>query len=164
MNFAAMELVSVTPVVVENASQVGAGAAMPVQLMGGTTAVTGSVSISGTPNINLPTSLNYNVVTAASTNAAVVKSSVGSLWEVTVSNVTATPVFVKFYNKATAPTVGTDVPVLTIPVAANSTLSMQFGATGKRFLTGIGVAATAGALATDTAVAVAGVQINASYV
>lgn len=106
----------------------------------------------------------YNVVTAASTNAAVVKGSAGALYELTVSNVTATPVFVKFYNKATAPTVGTDVPVLTVPVAANATESIQFGTVGKHFATGIGIAATAGAAATDTAVAVAGVQINATYI
>lgn len=168
VNFAAFELVAVTPVVVENASQVGAGAAMPVQVMGGsalaTQPVSGSLTSAGTTTNTPAAPTNYNVVSAASTNAAVVKATAGSLYEVTVSNVTATPIYVKFYNKATAPTVGTDVPILTLPVPANTTLSTEFGAVGKRFATGIGVAATAAAVATDTGVAVAGVQINASYI
>ena len=109
------------------------------------------------------TGTTYNLVTAASTNAATVKSSAGGLFEVTISNVTATATYAKFYNKASAPTVGTDIPVLTIPVAAGATVSMEFGALGKRFATGIAFAATAAAAATDTAAAVAGVQVNATY-
>ena len=129
--------------------------------------VSGTQAVSGTVTANwgtITTGTNYNVVTASSTNAAVVKASAGALFELTVSNVTATPVFVKFYNKTTAPTVGTDVPVLTVPVAANTTVPAQFGTVGKRFATGIGIAVTAGAAATDTAAAVAGVQINATYI
>lgn len=167
MNFAAMELMSVSPVVIENASQVGAGAAMPVQVTGGnlgTQAVSGTLTSAGTVTNTPATPTNYNVVTAASTNAAVVKATAGTLYEITVSNVTATPIFVKLYNKATAPTVGTDVPMLTIPVAATTTVAIPFPPLGKRFGTGIGIAATAAAVATDTGVAVAGVQINASYI
>ena len=129
--------------------------------------ITGTQAVSGTVTANqgtLTVGTTYNAVTAASTNAAVVKASAGALYELTVSNVTATPVFVKFYNKATAPTVGTDVPVLTVPVAANTTVPVQFGIVGKRFATGIGIAVTAGAAATDTAAAVAGAQVNATYI
>ena len=106
----------------------------------------------------------YLVVTAASTNAAVVKATAGSLFELSISNPTATAISVKLYSKATAPTVGTDVPVLTITVAAGATSVFEFGATGKRFAAGIGIAATALPVATDTGVAVAGVQIHGSYV
>lgn len=107
---------------------------------------------------------SYNAVSAASTNAASVKASAGNLFEITASNVTATATFVKLYNKASAPTVGTDVPVLTISVPANTTVAMQFGSQGKRFATGIALAVTAAAAATDTAAAVAGVQLNATYI
>ena len=107
---------------------------------------------------------SYNAVSAASTNATSVKASAGNLFEITASNVTATATFVKLYNKASAPTVGTDVPVLTIPVPANTTVAMQFGSQGKRFATGIALAVTAAAAATDTAAAVAGVQLNATYI
>ena len=107
---------------------------------------------------------SYNAVSAASTNATSVKASAGNLFEITASNVTATATFVKLYNKASAPTVGTDVPVLTISVPANTTVAMQFGSQGKRFATGIALAVTAAAAATDTAAAVAGVQLNATYI
>ena len=107
---------------------------------------------------------SYNAVSAASTNATSVKASAGNLFEITASNVTATATFVKLYNKASAPTVGTDVPVLTISVPANTTVAMQFGSQGKRFATGIALAVTAAAAATDAAAAVAGVQLNATYI
>ena len=136
-----------------------------------------SVTQSGTWNIGTVTTVtaaaatttpangtSYNAVSAASTNATSVKASAGNLFEITASNVTATATFVKLYNKASAPTVGTDVPVLTISVPANTTVAMQFGSQGKRFATGIALAVTAAAAATDTAAAVAGVQLNATYI
>lgn len=140
-------------------------ATIPVQVLSApTTAVSGSLTSAGTTTNTPATPTNYNVVTAASTNAAFIKASAGTLYELTISNVTATASYIKIYNKASAPTVGTDVPVLTIPAPANSTVSMEFGALGKRLGTGIAIAATAAIAATDTAVTVAGIQINASYI
>ena len=138
---------------------------IPAAQISGTQPVSGSVTANwGT----ITTGTTYNVVTAASTNAAVIKATAGSMYEITISNTTATPAYVKLYNKTTAPTVGTDVPVLTIPVAASAagagTVITSFGTVGKRFATGIGIAVTAGPLATDTAVAVAGIQVNATYI
>ncbi len=129
------------------------------------------VSQSGTWNIGTVTGATvtpaaatpYSRTTTASTNAAVVKASAGTLFEISVSNVTATATFVKLYNKATAPTVGTDVPGLTIPVAAGATLVMAFGTMGKRFTAGIGIATTAAAPAADTAATVAGIQIHGGF-
>ena len=104
-----------------------------------------------------------SVVTTASTNAAVVKSTAGNLFNVSASNPTATPAYVKLYNKATAPTVGTDVPLITIPVPANSAASFDLGSLGARFGSGIGRAVTGAIGATDTTSAVAGVQVLISY-
>ena len=126
--------------------------------------VSATQPVSGTVTITNPTGTTYNVVTAASTNSAVVKATAGMLYEITISNPTATAAYVKLYNKATAPTVGTDVPVLTQAVAAGSTVALAFGQVGKRFATGIGIACTAAAAATDTGVSVAGIQINATYI
>lgn len=112
----------------------------------------------------LASGTNYNAVTTASTNGASVKASAGNLFELTASNPTATPAFLKLYNKASAPTVGTDVPIVTIPVPANSNVAIPFGSQGKRFATGIAVAVTGAIGATDTTNAVAGVQINATYI
>ena len=130
--------------------------------------VSATQPVSGTVTITNPTGTTYNVVTAASTNSAVVKASAGTLYEITISNPTATAAYVKLYNKTTAPVVGTDVPVMTISVPATSATTMPialtFGQVGKRFATGIGIACTAAAAATDTGVSVVGIQINATYI
>ncbi len=123
-------------------------------------------SVSGTVTANqgtLVTGTTYNLVTAASTNLVNARSTAGNLFEITVSNPTATPSFVKLYNKATAPVVASDVPVLTIPVPANSVQALSFGAQGKRFATGISLAATGAIAATDATATVAGIQINATH-
>lgn len=128
-------------------------------------AAIGSVTVaSGAVTVTPVTATAYSVVTTASTNGANIKNAAGTLHEVTVSNVTATPIFVKFYNKASAPTVGTDVPILTIPAAANSVVAVPLGPVGKRFSTGIAIAATGVITAADATNAVALVQISASYV
>ncbi len=125
--------------------------------------ITGTVSVTGSATVTPASGTNYNVVTTASTNAASVKASAGNLYEVTISNVTATALYVKFYNKASAPTVGTDVPILTIPAAANAIVNIPLGFVGKRFNVGIAIAATGAITAGDATNAVAGVQINATY-
>lgn len=118
----------------------------------------------GAATISTPSGSAISVTTAASTNASVQKASAGSLFELSISNPTATAISVKLYNKASAPTVGTDVPVLTQTVAAGATVPLAFGQNGKRFTTGIAMAATALPAATDTGVAVAGVQIHGTYI
>ena len=109
------------------------------------------------------TSTAYAAVTAATTNAAVVKSSGGNLFAVVVSNPTAAAINVKLYNKATTPTVGTDVPLMTIPVAAGAHVALEYGRLGMRFGSGIGIAVTAAMGATDTTVVTAGAQVLLSY-
>lgn len=120
--------------------------------------------ISGSVAVTYPAATAFSVISAATTNASSVRNAAASLFEISVSNPTATPVFVKLYNKSSAPTVGTDVPILTIPVPANGLINMDFGATGKRFSTGIAMAITGAIAATDTTSAVAGVQVSGSYI
>jgi|694.fasta_scaffold26233_4 hypothetical protein len=127
-----------------------------------------NVSIDGVPTVVATTTpvtvSNYALVTTASTNAAAVKTTAGTLYSVVASNPTATPLYWKLYNKATtAPTVGTDVPLMTIAVPANSTQNFEFGAVGIRFSAGIGSALTGAWAATDTTNSVAGVQVTASF-
>src|SRR5207237_6587034 len=61
----------------------------------------------------------YSAVTTASTNAAVIKASSGYLQELNISNPTATAVYVKLYNLAVAPTLGTSVPIARIRIPAS---------------------------------------------
>jgi len=125
-----------------------------------------SGTVSGTVTANqgtLVTGTTYNLVTAATTNLVNARSTAGNLFELTVSNPTATPAFVKLYNKASAPVVATDVPVMTIPIAANSFFSFVPGGQGKRFATGISLAVTGAIAATDATATVAGIQINGTH-
>jgi len=110
-----------------------------------------------------PSAISLN--SAATTNATNSKATAGSLFEISASNMTASIKYLKLYNKATAPTVGTDVPVLTIPIPANGMAALEFGANGKRFTTGIAFAITGlQAIADATAVAAGDVQVHGSYI
>jgi hypothetical protein len=84
---------------------------------------------------------------AASTNATSAKATAGDLWVISGVNASASVKYLKFYNKATAPTVGTDTPVLTLalPVGAFS-----FNLAGQYFATGIAFALTGAASDADT--------------
>ena len=125
-----------------------------------THAVTGSGSF-----ITTPVAANAaTLVSTATTNAAVLKSSAAKLFEITVFNPTAAVVYVKLYNKTTAPTVGTDVPLVVFPVVANGLIGFEFGALGKTFTAGLAIAITAGPLATDVAAVAAGVNVSATII
>lgn len=141
---------------------------IPAAQVTATQPVSGTVTATGTVTITNPFGSSYNVVTTASTNAAFIKAAAGAVYEISISNPTATAAYVKLYNKASAPTVGSDVPIQTIVVPATSAtavpISIEYGQVGKRFTTGIAIAVTAAPAATDTAVAVAGIQINATFI
>jgi hypothetical protein len=84
--------------------------AVPVHITNTMTANTTETTLV-TPTVSV-------VTTTASTNATSIKTTAGTLYCLNVTNKTAATIYVKLYNKASAPTVGTDVPVMTIPVAA----------------------------------------------
>ena len=82
-----------------------------------------------------------------------------------ISNTGAAAAFVKLYNLATAPVVGTSAVVLTIPVLAGGTVSINWGPLGMRFGTGIGLAITNLAPDADTtAVALGQVKVATSFI
>lgn len=51
----------------------------------------------------------------ATTNAVSIKNAVGNIQSIAASNLSGSTRYLKLYRKATAPTVGTDVPVIVIP-------------------------------------------------
>lgn len=63
---------------------------------------------------------------AATTNATLVANGPCDLYGIIVTNTAAAVKFLKIYNKASAPTVGTDVPVLTIALPATALQNIQF--------------------------------------
>lgn len=105
----------------------------------------------------------YTVNSTATTNAANIKSTAANLYGISAMNTSATTKYVRFYSKSTAPTVGTDVPIMVVAVPATSSKEIEY-VPALRITTGLGVAITGGAAATDaTAVAAGDVQLLVSY-
>jgi hypothetical protein len=133
----------------------------------GTPRLTASRQLIVAPQANLNGGWTpYKLISANTTNAQSVKASAGSIGFAHVGNNGATVAYLKLYNKASAPTVGTDVPVQTymIPGAttgAGFTLPIPAGLS---FATGIAIAVTGGAADADTtAVATGQVAVNLGY-
>jgi len=127
--------------------------------------VSGSLTSAGTTTNTPATPTASAINSAATTNATSVKNTAGTVYNVLVSNTALTTRYVKLYNKASAPTVGTDVPVITIAVPTLGTVQAEFGALGYRFATGIALAITGGAADSDTtAIAVSEVKVLTSYI
>lgn len=101
-----------------------------------------------------PNATSRIVSAAASTNATSAKASAGDLISAMGYNATITVRYLKFYNKASAPTVGTDVPVLTIALAPSSAFERSLDAL--YFSTGIAYAMTTGSADADTGALTAG--------
>tara|TARA_R100000541_G_scaffold56507_1_gene65960 strand:- start:800 stop:1258 length:459 start_codon:yes stop_codon:yes gene_type:complete len=113
-------------------------------------------------------SLPFRLISAATTNATSVKASAGKIVTITGLSTNASTVsFLKIYDKATAPVVGTDVPVMTIPIpthtqGAGIVIPICNGVT---FLNGIALAITGAVSDSDTtAVAADEVVINLTYI
>lgn len=95
-----------------------------------------------------PSAVSRIVSAAATTNATVAKASAGDVHMVSGYNAAAAVRYLKIYNKATAPTVGTDTPVLTLALAPSSAFNIPLW--GQYFATGIAYALTTGSADADT--------------
>lgn len=119
------------------------------------------------PSASFGAATFHKLTSGASTNATSVKATAGNVSGGFLRNRHATlERFFKFYNKATAPTVGTDVPILTIglPPGASVGIADIVGAYGIRLATGIAYAITGAYADADTTVIVAGdVDVNLIY-
>jgi hypothetical protein len=108
--------------------------------------------------------LTFALTSAATTNASAVTATPVTLFTITCSNTGAAVAFVKIYNKASAPTVGTDVPILTVAVAAGGVTAIPFADNGYRLSSGLALAITnLGADTDTTVVAAAQVKVLATY-
>jgi hypothetical protein len=105
----------------------------------------------------------YTLNSAATTNAASIKASGANVFGLSVMNASAATKYVRLFNLTTAPTVGTSVPIMVVAVPATSSKEIEY-VPALRFGTGLAVAITGGAAATDsTAVAAGDVQLLVSY-
>lgn len=89
------------------------------------------------------------VSAAATTNATSVKASAGTIHCLEAYNASATVKYLKIYNKASAPTVGTDTPVRTVALKATDRTSLCFP-NGYYLSAGIAYALTGAAADADT--------------
>lgn len=97
----------------------------------------------------------HHRVSLATDNATSVKASAGTLYGILAGSIDATPVYLKLYNKASAPTVGTDTPVLVVPIRGSTEvdaypISVQFPK-GLAFDIGIGYGIVTGITDASTA-------------
>lgn len=119
----------------------------------------------GTPDLlrKSAAASTFHLISAASTNANSVKASAGLVTGYYLVNTASAFRYVKLYNKASSPTVGTDTPrcVFGIPAvsAANIALDLPIA-----FETGIGLAIVTGIADSDaTAVSANDVAVTLYY-
>jgi hypothetical protein len=96
---------------------------------------------------------------AASNNATNMKSSPGKMFAVLGFNAKVTAVWVKFFNKASLPTVGTDLPFISFYCAGNAPFIFTFP-NGIQFSTGVGYCIVTGAPELDNTAVLAADVLN----
>jgi hypothetical protein len=105
----------------------------------------------------------------ASTNSTLIRGSAGSVFNIIVHNThsgggSGSAIALRFYDKATAPVVGTDVPMIIIHVQSNDSKEINF-TSGITFKNGIAYSITDGtALLDATPVSADGVQVYIGYI
>lgn len=126
-----------------------------------------NVTVNSTPvqpsaTLALIPATGTKIISAATTNATLCASGNKGIVLLTLTNTGASAAYFKVYNKATAPTVGTDTPVWIYCIPAGQSISPPLPAFGLRSGTlGLGYAITGGAADADTT-AVAANQVIGS--
>lgn len=133
-----------SPIATDSAGRVG------IADLGGSITVDGSVTLGAIPTGGLSTYKNIDV----NAGGHLIKGSPGRLYVLHAINRSNFERFLKLYNKATAPVVGTDIPVMTISLggtAGNADNDFEMSTDiGFAFSLGIGVAATTGIADSNT--------------
>lgn len=104
-------------------------------------------------------------ISTADTNGVSLKGSAGQIYAIQISNIHATDKrYLKLYNKASAPTVGTDTPVKTLTLFPGQSLTLYWEV-GLPFTTGIAYAITSWLADNDTgAIGANEVVLNIDYI
>lgn len=147
------------PLTTDSTGRVWASAKIDTALPAGTAAL-GTVTLD-----DAGTGWSVSAANSAnSTNATSAKGSAGRLHGYAVYNSNASPRYLKIYNKASAPTVGTDTPFWRVLIPAGGGANVSFPSPGITLGTGIAWALTTGAADSDTgAVASNEIQVNITY-
>jgi hypothetical protein len=102
------------------------------------------------------------IMSAATTNATLVKSTPGKIMGINLGNTGGAAAFLKLYDKATSPVVGTDIPVETILIPAGTFVNYRTHATTP-FALGIAYAITNLVADSDTTAVTLNQIIGAMY-
>jgi hypothetical protein len=111
----------------------------------------------------------YHLIAANTNNSTLVAAGAHGVFSIQVSGINAAPAYLKFYDKATAPTCGTDTPikVIVIPAAAtaaNGGLSNPAIPLGVKFKLGLGFCVVTGIADNDnTSPTAANYNVNFDY-
>jgi len=155
MSFCAIEKFANFPVYIQGSRAQGAVNPTPVSIQSALIASSALIGDVATQYRGSATggASGAHIVSAATTNATIVKASGGRVLGAFLANTTASWRFVKLHNQATLPTAGTGV-VRTIPVPPNGFAAFSFEG-GISFPAGIGLTIVTGSADSDaTAVAV----------
>lgn len=110
------------------------------------------------------TAVTRLVSAAATTNATSAKADPAELYSIIANNTNSALRYLKLYDKASAPTVGTDTPFMTIPLHPLDSTVVSFS-DPVYFKVGLAFALTTGAADADTGALTAGdvVGLNLAY-
>jgi hypothetical protein len=107
----------------------------------------------------------HTLISAATTNATLVRGSPVSIPLIRVTNTTSTTKYLKIYDFAAVPTVGSTSVLLNYPIDPNVSQNIEFGTYGIRLTIGFAYAITGGQALNDTTPVGAGdVVVNVAYV
>jgi hypothetical protein len=111
----------------------------------------------------------YHLVAINSTNSNLIQLGQHTVFSIELGGVGSSPAFVKLYDKATAPTCGTDTPIKTLIIPVASTAANGAGSNlpfpiGIQVQNGLGICVTGGIADNDTTpVAVSSFVVNVDY-
>jgi len=102
-----------------------------------------------------PPAVSYGAIAANNTTGLVVKAGSGIVYGIQLGSIGSAPAYLKLYNKATAPSCGTDTPVKRLIIPAASTAANGGGSNvslpgGVFFSAGISYCVTTGIADNDT--------------
>lgn len=111
-------------------------------------------------------SIPFHYLSLASNNSTLVSGAGQNIlkWLIVYNN-TGVIYYLKFYNKSTAPTCGTDTPAITVPLPPNTTSTgvLGIGFDDTRFTAGIGFCIVANQADNDNTSAATGITVNLGY-
>jgi len=102
------------------------------------------------------------VLSTASTNSNLIVAGVHNLNDISAYNTNAATAYLKFYDKATAPTCNSDTVKLTYPLVQNIAFN-KTSLVGISFSLGIGICITGGIADNDNTNATTGIVVNLGY-